>query len=276
MGEAEAALLSNPHVKHQRNPRSAAARSWPLHPASRSAPLTLSQAIVAAAIHIAACAPAAQRADAARPAAPQPMTHAAAPSTGVSMPLIEDGSSRDPHAGDPIVPVAGGSSTPNLDTDGDGVLDAVDTDGDQVPDSRDACPLTPGKVPPGPNDSGCPQAGPGVANLIVARVPFRWNSAQIIAESVPSLELFEQAYRKHRPNRKPHVIGHASPDEPASEQLAMRRAFAVIGWLRVRGIDTRDFVVQHVGARSPAAAATTNAGRAQNRRVELQFGVDPQ
>jgi outer membrane protein OmpA-like peptidoglycan-associated protein len=53
--------------------------------------------------------------------------------------------------------------------------------------------------------------------------------------------------------------------------LSQRRALAVANYLSGQGVDPRRFAVTGFGATRPIASNATAAGRAQNRRVEIQL-----
>ena len=69
------------------------------------------------------------------------------------------------------------------------------------------------------------------------------------------------------------VYGHT--DDTGSDQhnldLSQRRAVAVATLLANQGIDQRRFYIEGKGESDPIASNTTETGRAQNRRVEIQI-----
>ncbi|MET0599542.1 MAG: OmpA family protein [Mesorhizobium sp.] len=64
-------------------------------------------------------------------------------------------------------------------------------------------------------------------------------------------------------------------DDTGSEQhnfdLSQRRALSVANYLSGQGVDSRRFAVTGFGETRPVASNATEAGRAQNRRVEIQL-----
>ena len=64
-------------------------------------------------------------------------------------------------------------------------------------------------------------------------------------------------------------------DDTGSEQhnfdLSQRRALSVANYLSGQGVDFRRFAVTGFGETRPVASNATEAGRAQNRRVEIQL-----
>ncbi|MEL6922292.1 MAG: OmpA family protein [Pseudomonadota bacterium] len=69
------------------------------------------------------------------------------------------------------------------------------------------------------------------------------------------------------------VIGHtdSTGDDGYNLGLSQRRATSVANYLSSRGVDGRRFLVSGLGEARPIADNATEAGRAQNRRVELQI-----
>ena len=69
------------------------------------------------------------------------------------------------------------------------------------------------------------------------------------------------------------VYGHT--DSTGGDQynfdLSQRRAMSVANYLSAQGVDQRRFAVTGFGKTRPIATNATEAGRAQNRRVEIQL-----
>jgi outer membrane protein OmpA-like peptidoglycan-associated protein len=72
------------------------------------------------------------------------------------------------------------------------------------------------------------------------------------------------------------VVGHtdSTGGDALNDRLSLDRAEAVRDYLSVRGIGLARFTVQGHGSHEPVGSNTTDAGRAQNRRVEI-FIADP-
>lgn len=60
-------------------------------------------------------------------------------------------------------------------------------------------------------------------------------------------------------------------DDNYNLQLSQRRALSVANYLNAQGVDSRRFAVTGYGETQPVASNATEAGRAQNRRVEIQL-----
>jgi len=79
-------------------------------------------------------------------------------------------------------------------------------------------------------------------------------------------------YMKNNKDKKVKVTGHtdATGSEAYNQALSERRANAVKTYLEGSGIDGTRIEAQGMGESQPAAINTTKAGRAENRRVELE------
>ena len=69
------------------------------------------------------------------------------------------------------------------------------------------------------------------------------------------------------------VYGHTdnTGSTPHNQDLSQRRAVAVATILANQGIDQRRFYIEGKGETDPIASNATEAGRSQNRRVEIQI-----
>lgn len=69
------------------------------------------------------------------------------------------------------------------------------------------------------------------------------------------------------------VYGHtdSSGSDSYNQELSQRRAVAVATILANQGVDQRRFFIEGRGETDPIASNSTESGRAQNRRVEIQL-----
>lgn len=69
------------------------------------------------------------------------------------------------------------------------------------------------------------------------------------------------------------VYGHtdSTGDEAHNFDLSQRRALSVANYLSGQGVDQRRFAVTGFGETRPVASNDTSAGKAKNRRVEIQL-----
>jgi len=76
---------------------------------------------------------------------------------------------------------------------------------------------------------------------------------------------------KNVPDRDLLVVGHTAavgtPD--GQEKLSLERALSIVAKLKAAGVPAQRLLYEGRGAREPLASNTTDAGRAQNRRVEI-------
>ncbi|MBB3191842.1 OmpA family protein [Halomonas cerina] len=167
------------------------------------------------------------------------------------------------------------------DTDGDGVFDAddqcpgtpagvavdavgcpLDSDGDGVPDYQDQCPGTPAGAEV--NALGC------VEDLVLRDVNFEFDSATLTMGAEQILDGVAEKLRANE-NVRVRIEGHtdAMGSDAYNQDLSQRRADSVADYLAGQGIDMERMRTIGYGESQPIASNETDAGRAQNRRVEL-------
>ncbi len=68
------------------------------------------------------------------------------------------------------------------------------------------------------------------------------------------------------------AVGHTDSDasDAYNDKLSMRRAAAVKAYLVSKGIDSNRVLTEGKGEKQPVASNTTKAGKAKNRRVEIE------
>ena len=103
-----------------------------------------------------------------------------------------------------------------------------------------------------------------------ADVHFATGSASLAGDSQAVLDMTAEAL-KANPDWKLHVVGHTDSvgSSTANAQLAQQRASSVMGYLTSHGVAQSRLAVDAKGASQPVAANNSDAGRAENRRVEL-------
>jgi outer membrane receptor protein involved in Fe transport/outer membrane protein OmpA-like peptidoglycan-associated protein len=142
---------------------------------------------------------------------------------------------------------------PNPDLDGDGVLN-----------ERDKCPNTrPGAVV---DLDGCEVE----AVISLEGVHFEFDQATLTAEA---MAILDKAAGLLATQEKVvvEVAGHTDSvgSEEYNQKLSERRAIAVKDYLQSKGINATRMTAMGYGEAQPVASNDTDAGRAQNRRVEL-------
>jgi len=155
------------------------------------------------------------------------------------------------------------STPPGVAVDADGC--PLDSDHDGVPDYLDKCPGTPAGLKV--DADGCE-----VEELVLRGVNFRSNSAQLTPDSFAVLDAVLAVLRE-RPDARAEVRGYtdARGADAYNLKLSERRAAAVVDYLTAHGIARGALGASGLGKASPIATNDTEAGRAENRRVTIQF-----
>jgi OOP family OmpA-OmpF porin len=183
------------------------------------------------------------------------------------------------------------------DTDGDGIADLLDacpaepedldtvadTDGcpeddadaDGILDDNDKCPLAAEAVNGLDDADGCPEAvSESVAKVsgVVKGITFATGSAELRSSSTPVLKQV-LAVLKDNPTWVARVEGHTDDtgDRDDNLDLSARRAAAVKAWLVRRGIPADRVETVGFGPDKPIQPNDADAGRAENRRVEVHY-----
>jgi outer membrane protein OmpA-like peptidoglycan-associated protein len=175
------------------------------------------------------------------------------------------------------------------DADNDGLIDKLDncpeqagpsandgcpwpdSDGDSVLDKDDDCPNDPGTV----DNNGCPKVTEEVQNELneyAKTINFSTGKAEITKDSEEALTAI-LAILEEYPNAKFTVEGHTDSTGRAesNKKLSNERAQSVYEYLTSNGVDSSRLEVMGYGEEKPIANNGTRAGRAQNRRVEINL-----
>jgi len=101
-------------------------------------------------------------------------------------------------------------------------------------------------------------------------VNFATNQSSLNASSKATLNKLVDVLN-HYPGTEILVSGHTDSvgDAAYNLELSRKRAFAVRDFLVTKGIDSSRMAVTYAGETTPTASNDTEAGRAQNRRVEI-------
>jgi len=175
------------------------------------------------------------------------------------------------------------------DTDGDGVTDASDkcptvkgpkenagcpwpdTDGDGVLDKDDKCPDVKGTVA----NNGCPEVSDeailklsefGKTILFDSGKSSFQKQTYTVLQSITSI-------LKEYPTAKFSIEGHTDSDgsNASNQKLSEDRAAAVVNYLVENGIDSSRLTSVGYGESKPIASNKTKAGKALNRRTEVNL-----
>lgn len=142
-----------------------------------------------------------------------------------------------------------------------------DEDGDGVPDSRDQCPGTP--IGTEVDARGCPLEKE--APIVLRGVTFEFDKATLTPQATSRLDNVVDALQASdsvafRIDGYTDSIG----SERYNQDLSQRRVNSVREYLINHGISSRRITgTEGHGESNPVASNDTKAGRAQNRRVEL-------
>ncbi len=182
-----------------------------------------------------------------------------------------------------------------LDTDGDGVADyldecpdtpaeakrfvddkgcMLDSDNDSVPDYLDQCPHLAGIV----ENNGCPAVKKEVRTLLTKAmkgIQFETGNAVIKKESYAILDLVATIFIEN-PTYRVEVQGHTdNVGDPAKNlTLSENRANAVRDYLIAQGVPAEQLTAKGYGDTMPIADNSTQAGQAENRRVEFAISFE--
>lgn len=197
-----------------------------------------------------------------------------------------------------------GCPLPVLDSDGDGVPDnldkcpntphgqkvgpdgcPLDSDGDGIPDDQDECPNTPAGAKVLPN--GCalkgdcrkPRAGEQVDergcalehNFILKGVKFEFDSDRLTPAAKEILNQVSNTLQAY-PDVKVDLEGHTDSigSDAYNMGLSEKRAIAVKTYLVSSGVAAKRMNPVGYGKTRPIDTNETEAGRENNRRVELK------
>ena len=149
----------------------------------------------------------------------------------------------------------------------------LDNDGDGIVDDLDECPVH--AEEPGGDGDGCPDRGKVMIRrgrlLIFGKILFATGSDEPLEKSHQLLDDIASTL-KNNPEFGPlRVTGHTDNVGPAAfnRDLSQRRADAVKKALVSRGVPEELLSTRGYGEGRPMAPNETRAGRARNRRVEF-------
>ncbi|GAB6141633.1 OmpA family protein [Methylosoma difficile] len=148
-------------------------------------------------------------------------------------------------------PVAAAPDCSTLDDDNDGVNNCVDQ-----------CPVTPANSTV--DRSGCP------VKLILKGEHFNFDSAELTLNAKELLDGVAQSLANYPQKNDIEVQGHTSSEgsNAYNMKLSQRRAASVVEYLKAKGVENR-LTATGFGEDHPIADNDTEAGKSENRRVEL-------
>ncbi len=138
----------------------------------------------------------------------------------------------------------------------------LDADSDGVNDCLDRCPVTikDSKI----DNHGCP------AKLVLTGHNFEYDSAELTLTAKEILDGVAGNIVSFPQKNDIEVHGHTSSEGTNQHnlKLSQRRAQSVVDYLKMKGV-TNNLTAKGYGENQPIADNSTEAGKAENRRVEL-------
>lgn len=158
--------------------------------------------------------------------------------------------------------------------DDDGCPDK-DNDDDGVSDKRDQCPDEPETLNGYLDGDGCPDELPKAVRKFsgaIRGVTFETNKAIIRPASYPTLYEALSVFQQY-PELNFEIQGHTDNvgDDGFNLDLSDRRAMAVMSWFLQNGLTAERMRSVGYGETVPVSDNVSDAGRAQNRRVEFRL-----
>ncbi len=138
----------------------------------------------------------------------------------------------------------------------------LDADSDGVNDCRDKCP---GTIKGSKIDiNGCP------IRLVLKGEHFKYDSAELTLNATTILDGVADSLVAYPQKNDIEVQGHTSSEGSNSYnmKLSQRRAKSVVDYLKMKGV-TNKLIAKGYGETQPVADNGTEAGKSENRRVEL-------
>ena len=138
-----------------------------------------------------------------------------------------------------------------------------DADGDGVVDSKDQCPDTPKGYQV--DTKGCPQH-------VTLHMNFAFAS-NLIPTSAAQDVINLTNFMKNNPASNITIVGHTDiiGNDERNQPRSEARARALGDKLITNGIDANRIKTSGKGSKEPIATNDTDAGRAQNRRIEVEI-----
>jgi OOP family OmpA-OmpF porin len=132
-------------------------------------------------------------------------------------------------------------------------------------------PVTPPPPPPAPAPQPTPPPPAPKPNYNFGNIQFEFNSGILKTDSYPALDN-AAVQMKMDPTVKFDLSGFASAEgtDAHNMQLSIDRANSVKVYLVNSGVNPANITAKGYGEANPIADNTTEAGRVQNRRVEIK------
>jgi len=114
------------------------------------------------------------------------------------------------------------------------------------------------------------RVGEGIAVTFPEGTLFGYDSDQLQPAARDNMRRFAASLQKY-PNTRTLIVGHTDSDGSAAYNLDLsdRRALSAASFIAAEGVDRARITTAGRGEAEPIATNATNAGRQQNRRVEV-------
>lgn len=124
-----------------------------------------------------------------------------------------------------------------------------------------------------PTPAPAPAPAPVTETVVLKGVNFCFDCDTLSGEAQAILDSDAMAIVQHHPNATFEVAGHtdAVGSDTYNQSLSQRRASNVSAYLVEKGVDASRMTAVGYGESQPVADNSTEAGRAENRRVELRI-----
>ncbi|MGE8296395.1 MAG: OmpA family protein [Pseudomonas sp.] len=108
--------------------------------------------------------------------------------------------------------------------------------------------------------------------IMPGNITFASNSADIAAGFYPTLNSLVLVFKEFNKNGV-NIVGHtdSTGSQELNQSLSQRRAQSVANYLTANGVPGQRISAYGAGPSQPIASNATEAGRAQNRRVEINL-----
>lgn len=108
--------------------------------------------------------------------------------------------------------------------------------------------------------------------IMPGNITFASNSADISSSFYPTLNSLVLVFKEFNKNGV-NIVGHtdSTGSQELNQSLSQRRAQSVANYLTANGVPGQRISAYGAGPNQPIASNATEAGRAQNRRVEINL-----
>ncbi|MDU9410387.1 MULTISPECIES: OmpA family protein [Pseudomonas] len=108
--------------------------------------------------------------------------------------------------------------------------------------------------------------------IMPGNITFGSNSADISSSFYPTLNSLVLVFKEFNKNGV-NIVGHtdSTGSQELNQSLSQRRAQSVANYLTANGVPGQRISAYGAGPSQPIASNSTDAGRAQNRRVEINL-----